>query len=72
MGEINDFSNFAMIMPSDVLRHPDGTPVLFIKHKTEFLDYCEKVGIDLDPLTVQQRESIYRQWEPEFLKNNHQ
>jgi hypothetical protein len=61
---MNNFQNFAMFIPADILRHADGSPVLLIsdEDRAAFLKYAAEKGIDLEPMTVQQRETEFKEW----------
>lgn len=64
--------NFAMFIPNDIERHLDGSPVMFIKYKSKFIVYCDIENIDLEQLSVREREELYKKWEDaniDWLKN---
>lgn len=65
MADEDLLKNYAIIIPNDIARHSDGSPVMFIKYKEQFLAYCEKEGVDLEPLPVKERERMYKEWETE-------
>jgi hypothetical protein len=56
--------DFAMSIPTDVYRHPDGTPVvgMTIEEKERFVKYCEENGITDENTTWKERDELFLQW----------
>lgn len=60
----DELKNFMMIIPNDIERHPDGSPVLFVEplHKEMFINWAFAQKIDLESMDVKQREDLFREW----------
>lgn len=65
MADEDLFKNLAMVIPKDIARHSDGSPMVYAKYKDQFLDHCSQYGIALDIMTVKEREVLYKSWETE-------
>lgn len=59
-----NFNNFAMLLPNDIHRHPDGSPVLFVspEDKVKFVDWATHNFHDLESMDIKQRESLFLTW----------
>ena len=62
--EDNYLKNFAMIIPSDVVRRDDGQPAKYIAHKQVFIEHMDKEGrlLELQEMTWAQRDEEYFKW----------
>lgn len=60
-------NNFAMIIPSDIARHPDGTPNSYIhwEDKQRFISWLYDEGIVPEALLGKEIEELCARWKVE-------
>jgi hypothetical protein len=64
----DDLKNFAMIIPNDIERHSDGSPVLFVDplHKEIFINWAFSHKINLEEMEVKEREELFKKWKADY------
>lgn len=59
---MDKIKNFGIMMPTDICRHPDGTPMRYMSHETKmaFIGWCWERGIvnDFDGYTGAKKEQL--------------
>jgi hypothetical protein len=63
-----ELKNFAMLIPTDIERRPDGSPVLFVhpEHKELFVNWAFAQKIDLEAMEVKEREELFKKWRIDY------
>lgn len=57
-----------VLIPTDIERHPDGSPVLFVDpaHKEMFINWAFSQLINLEEMDVKQREELFKKWKSDY------